>query len=214
MLSPAIFWRTRDARLKAALEGGFGFGGAGVGGEECGGEHEKGENEARNAAEVVGEGAAGGAGEEDTAAHDVEMEERGEKREDADGDEGAGGRGGTDGAMGEPVEELGEAGDGDDDAEIAEEMRADGEGSLLQSGIEAGGGGDVTHFDEHDEEAAMDVGVEHGAEVDERTDHGAHESTLPVPAGEGLPRQAFGTRHGTILRRNGECRVTAELQVC
>lgn len=148
--------------------------------------------EARDAAEVLDEGVAFAAGEEDSAAHDVQVEERGDGGEDADGESGAGGDGGTYGAVGEPVEVLRESGDADDDDGVAEQAGTEGQGALLQSGIEAGRQGDIEDFDEDDGEAAADSAARHGREINDGASRSAEEGAFPVPAGERLREEGRG----------------------
>ena len=170
------------------------------------------ENQTRHAAKVVGESAAGVPGEKDAAAHDVEMEEGGDERENAGGEDGSIRRSGTDGAMGEPVEKLREAGNANDDDQIADEEGAQRKCTLLHSCVEAGGERDVRHLHSNHGKAPVRPGTRHRHKIDQRTNCGAHERTLPVPAGERLQQGPAFRLHGLIVQDTAKGKVTRVLQ--
>src|SRR5271165_2894330 len=108
-------------------------------------------------------------GEEDTAAHHVEVEESGEGGKYADSQHGSERNRGSGGTMRKPVEDLGERGNAKGDNQIAEPTDAKPEGPLLQPRIDAGGEGDVGDFDKDDGKTAVRTGARQGREIN----HGA-----------------------------------------
>ena len=88
--------------------------------------------------------------------------------------------------MGQPIEGLSQARNSQNHDQVSKQPRTKAESVLLHARVDPGGEGDIGDLNQHDGQGAMRAGVSHCREVDERAGSGAHESTLPVPVGEGL----------------------------
>ena len=156
-------------------------------------------NESGHPAEVVGQRTAS-AGEKDPIAHNMQMKERRNGREYADGQRSSARNARAGDAMGGPVQCLRQARNTENHNQISQPPPANPQRFLLHPGVNPRGERDISNFNPNHGQAAAKTGAAHGCQVHRRAGARTEKSTLPVPAGKGLPEQGADLwEHSSIV---------------
>lgn len=153
-----------------------------------------------NAAEVVSQRVAM-TGKEHSIPHDMQMEERRDRRKNADRKRSSSRYSRAHRAMSQPIEQLSESGYAENHEPITENSRAKPERALLQCSIDTGGESDIRHFHQRHGASVRARGVGHRRNVHHRACARAEKCTLPVPARKHLRQEggAMNWGHASIL---------------